>query len=771
MSITFSRLGRMGNLGNQLFQIAFSYGLSKKHNCQLQLPQWEYAKYFKHYEAMIQQYDSAPAVDIVVKNEDEYPDPSRKWVDLIVKEDHFHYNPELWAQYEPDFQTRMVDLIAWGQSMKYWEHCVGDIKKLFEFEAIFKWGLFQRCPVISFDTPVIAISIRRGDFVDNPNYDLLPATYYIQALLEHFSDFRERYNLLFFSDDIEYCKLHFSCLSNAHFADGYNAIEQLCLMSMCDHAIISNSTFSWWGAMLMQFNNPSAKVIRPGYIFAGDLLKTHDDRDYWPEEWIRHDHKNNKINLKDVTFTIPVSYDSSHRKENFDMCIKYLQDFDTNIIVGEHGPHSRFEYARELGCQYMKFDMPAFHRTKMLNDMALAAKTSIVANWDADVIVPPMQLIEAVHRIKTGQAQMVYPYDGQFARVPRQQWYKEVMKMGDAGVFAGQKFPGMGNDPKSVGGAILWDLEAFVESGMENENMISYAPEDAERYYRAEVLGVKRERVNGVLYHMDHMITANSSIQHEHYKGNMVEYHRVKGLSKVDLRAYVDSWGWKKNYTPMYYESIFEESVRSRDVVFEHLKMMGLLDDIRLVIDAGCGIGSWGYELMEKYSIHYMGIDFGVPKDKLVIPASRYLDWDLRQPLTVEDDRSRVMVLSLEVGEHIEEQYIDTFIDNLCKLGGIIVFSAAIPHQGGLHHHTERWQSWWADKFAKRDYYPYDIVDIRSELRKNPDVCHWYAQNMVIYCKELVEDGLDGPVKTSIELDFIHPKMYENTLKHYRIIK
>lgn len=750
--ITFSRLGNMGRLGNQLFQIAFCWGLRVKHGCDLQLPQWEYAKYFRNYAQMIPQYTEAPAIH------------------YTLREGPFHYTHEWFDNYGRRFKDETIDLVAWGQSRKYWEHCVDDIKRLFEFSDEMKIKSVPTIPESSFIRKRLAISIRRGDFCNNPNYDLLPATYYIQALLEHFPDFRKNYTLMFFSDDIEYCKLHFSCLPNAYFAEGVDAIHQLFLMSRCNDAIISNSTFSWWGAMLMQFNNKDAKVIRPGYIFAGPLLETHDDRDYWPEEWVRHDHKNNKINLKDVTFTIPVSYDSRDRKENLDMCLKYLQDFDTNIIVGEHGPHPRFEYVRDLGCQYMRFDMQEFHRTKMLNDMALAAKTSIVANWDADIIVPPMQVIEAVHRIKSGRAQMVYPYDGQFARVSRHSWYAKAMKMVDAGIFAMQKFPGMGEAPKSVGGAILWDMEAFADCGMENEHMISYAPEDAERYHRAQQLDVKVDRVDGPLFHMDHLITRNSSIQHEHYRDNMAEFNKIKAMSRTDLRSYVNSWAWKKNYTPLYYEGIFEESVKSRDVVFRELFALDLVRPEAVVVDAGCGLGSWGHDLRSKFNLGYIGIDFGVPADKLVIKEDQYVDHDLRIPLVPWGIRGD-LVLCLEVGEHIEEEHTDTLIDNLCALGDIIVFSAAIPMQGGLHHHTERWQSWWAEKFAKRGYYPFDITDIRTLLRRSSDVCHWYSQNMVIYCKEMTNEGDCGPVTTSFELDYVHPKMYENTLRHYRILK
>jgi hypothetical protein len=98
--------------------------------------------------------------------------------------------------------------------------------------------------------------------------------------------------------------------TNVHFADELGCkkdIEQLALMSLCDHFIISNSTFSWWGAYLGEKEH--SKIIHPAYHFAGKLLQTSNAKDYYPERWINFDHVGKRIDLSDVTFTVPVSYD------------------------------------------------------------------------------------------------------------------------------------------------------------------------------------------------------------------------------------------------------------------------------------------------------------------------------------------------------------------------------------------------------------------------------------------------------------------------------
>jgi len=499
--VSYSNLGTRGhgNLGNQLFQIASCIGIAKHFGAEAAFPAWEYEKYFEN------------------------PLPKGYSKGGTIKENHFHFAFE---QFDND-----CDITGWLQSEKYFERSKVEVRKQLKFKWKFLGDLMAENKEW-FEKDTIAISVRRGDYVNNPNYALLPINYYIGALLKEFPDYHN-YNIIIFSDDMEYCKLHFQCLPNVYYAEG-NAIEQLCLMSLCDHFIIANSTFSWWGAWLGEKEH--SKVIKPNYHFGYEFGKLNNAKDYYPERWNPFCHRIEKIDLSDVTFIIPVAYDHNDRKENLELAIKNLKaQFDCVVIVGEQGG----KVFEGMGDIYLEFDYKKFHRTKMLNVMSDLAGTPIVINYDADVIIPPMQIIEAVQRVRNG-VDFVYPYDGRFARVPRLH-YDTVNSFNDVGMLAGHKFKGtLEGDASSVGGCIAYNKESFFEAGGENENFISYNPEDLERAERFKKLGYKVERVNGILYHIDHYISADSSQQNPDY--NMGEFRKVQKMDKAQLLTYVQTW-------------------------------------------------------------------------------------------------------------------------------------------------------------------------------------------------------------------------------------
>lgn len=139
-----------------------------------------------------------------------------------------------------------------------------------------------------FNRKTILISVRRGDFVHSKLLFQVPFKYYLLALLKYFPDWRER-NLIFASDDIKYCQVYFGHLKNAFFLEERTPMEQLVIGSNCDDFIISNSTFSWWIAWLGE--EDKSKVIRPIKNFRGRMFQP-DDKDYFPERWIKFDHRN-----------------------------------------------------------------------------------------------------------------------------------------------------------------------------------------------------------------------------------------------------------------------------------------------------------------------------------------------------------------------------------------------------------------------------------------------------------------------------------------------
>lgn len=530
--ITMSAFGRKGRLGNQLFQLTFLIGLCEKHKTKLALTKpWVYGKYFKGFQTHeIGQKPYTP-----------------------VNEGQYHYNPEQFDNL--DYVKKNFDFNGYFQTEKYFDHCKDIIHKAFEFTDEYKAAVLKKNKE-KFGKRTIAVSIRRGDFVNNPNYAQIPITWYYNAIQKHFPHWKGGLtNVIIFSDDIEYCKLHFGNYENVYYAENWFnnndkskyfeenpcAIEQLCMMSMCDHFIISNSTFSWWGAWLGE--KKDSRVIRPKENLAGNLKANNNEKDYYPEHWIVDDE--NKINLKDVTFMIPVSFDHSDRLENMALNVCMLQRyFDTNIIVCEHFS-DRFRKYEEYGCEYFKFTGKDFHRTKMLNQMAVRAKTPIIANWDADVFISPLQILQTVEAIRAG-ADMVFPYDGRFARVPRLPWFKNLEKALDVGIFKNQSFKGMFYaDAKSVGGAIFFNRKSFLDGGGENQNFVSYGPEDVERDARFRRLNYNVQRINGVLYHLDHWRGLNSKSHNQFYKQNHDELDKIYSFQPDQLRAYVNTWPWK----------------------------------------------------------------------------------------------------------------------------------------------------------------------------------------------------------------------------------
>lgn len=714
--ITYSQLGKKGRLGNQLFQIASTMALAKKHGHKAFFPQWKYDQYF----------------------EDQLPRVQDTKLLTVLKEQTYAYHE--WPIADKDY-----DITGWLQSEQYWEGLI-NVKELFSFKTSFKRECRQIMGLENiFEKPTIAISIRRGDFTTNPNYYTLPVGYYIHALFEHFPNWQTEYNLLLFSDDIAYCQVHFGCLPNAHFAIGSD-IHQLCLLSLCDHFIISNSTFSWWGAYLGE--KEGSKVIRPNYLLDGDLLKALDTSTYWPKRWTVFDHAGKKFDFRDVTFTIPVKLDHEDRRKNINLSLCLLQrDFEANYIVGEQGgPH--FEYIGQWA-KYINYPYEQFHRTRMLNEMAKAAETKFIVNWDADMICPPLQLYLAVEKLRNG-ADMVYPYDGSFARVPRKDWFRKIEKHLDIGIVGDHPFSGKRGGPMpttSVGGAVLFNKQSFIEGGMENEYMISYAPEDCERYDRFNMLGFKVQRVHGTIYHMDHFIGPDSTSRQPLFKNNKAEIEKIRNMNKSQLWEYVSTWPWLTEYNNAYYEAISPESIRSARQVYKYLSTIGI--EPKTLVDVGCGIGHWGKEFRGAY----MGIDHDVPKDKFLLPPDRYFNYDLKKVkgVALSDWAQFDMCICLEVAEHLPEDAGDNLIAFLCSLSDRVLFSAAIPYQGGTGHVNEQFQTYWAEKFKANGFGPAK-QQLRELIKDDNDICVWYRQNMVIY-----EKNGQGTIT-----DYVHPQMWMN---------
>lgn len=360
--ITYSQIGKKGNLGNQLFQIASTIGLAKVNNCDYGFFDWKYKKYFKN---------KLPSIDC------------SKYKRIVLEEQYYNYHH--WS-----FENDEYDLIGWLQTEKYFD--IELTKYYFQFTDNLINSVREKFNR-AFLKKTILISIRRGDFVNHPDYFQLPIHYYLNSLIRFFPDWQSR-NLIVLSDDLDYCKFHFSFLDNVFFGEKLNEIEQLCLGSMCDDFIISNSTFSWWSAWLGE--KKDSKVIRPLKNFIGKKSLELDDKDYFPERWIRYYHLNDKIKLENILFCLKF-------KKNSTILQKYiLSFFDVNIEIN---PSSATGYSKS----YV---------------------------FEKDYILPPILIYYSCLKIDEDETKVIINNSNRIFRVSRRLNYSEFLEQNDFGLFS-----------------------------------------------------------------------------------------------------------------------------------------------------------------------------------------------------------------------------------------------------------------------------------------------------------------------------------------------
>ncbi len=213
------------------------------------------------------------------------------------------------------------------------------------------------------------------------------------------------------------------------------------------------------------------------------------------------------------------------------------------------------------------------------------------------------------------------------------------------------------------------------------------------------------------------------------------------------------------NYNSFFYSVQRQRSGRSAHQVVE---LVNAIVRPISVVDVGCGIGAWLSEWRNQGVTDVLGIDGDwVDRGLLQIPSEQFAPHDLSVPF--ETVRSYDLVMSLEVAEHLDKETASPFLDLLTSLGQVILFSAAIPNQGGQHHVNERWQGDWARDFADRGFIAVDCI--RPRIWDNQAVQVWYRQNIVLYVSQ---DALapgsrlahEAELAADRPLSVVHPDLY-----------
>lgn len=247
-----------GGLGNQMFQWAATYSAAKTHNVNFYFD----LSYFKSINK-----PSQWTLDILKFNK----------ISLVEKKftDGLKFLKDTGDLISiPD----NVFLDGFWQSEKYFIEIEKEIRDFYQFDEDIKNYLLNKYPILNENT--VSMHIRRGDYIKYPKIHPMQNIDYYKNAYEKIND--PLVNVLLFSDDIGWCKENLN-FPNSHFIEGENNIVDLCAISMCKHHIISNSSFSWWGAWLNP--NQEKQVIAPTE-WMGDESK-YNDEFIIPSNWIK----------------------------------------------------------------------------------------------------------------------------------------------------------------------------------------------------------------------------------------------------------------------------------------------------------------------------------------------------------------------------------------------------------------------------------------------------------------------------------------------------
>lgn len=260
----------------------------------------------------------------------------------------------------------------------------------------------------------------------------------------------------------------------------------------------------------------------------------------------------NKIDLTDCTFIIPLRIDSEDREQNFKFVMKYFYDkFKTNIIITESSNNDDLvlqnDYSDILEKTNVKLiekpNEKYFRRTHYLNEMLKISKTKITVNYDIDVFMPIHNYWEAKQLIHDG-FDLVYPFsNGKFQLEVPQNYRDEMLNENIIKIDIKRLFL----NRSEYGHAQFFNTESYKNGFGENEEFVSFGPEDQERYYRFLTLGYKISHLeNRYVFHLNHSRNRLSN-KHKHYDSNHKLWDKIKKLSKEEILCYYNNLGYTKN--------------------------------------------------------------------------------------------------------------------------------------------------------------------------------------------------------------------------------
>lgn len=262
--------------------------------------------------------------------------------------------------------------------------------------------------------------------------------------------------------------------------------------------------------------------------------------------------------MMDLTFLIPTRIETEDRLRNIISSVSYLlRHIPAKVIVKEVSNHPTFQfraipeirkYADTSNLEYLyeESQEPLFCKSKVLNDLIVASNTKVVANYDADCILPVDSYHQAYSAINDDQVDVVYPYGCgiyQWKAAYSPEIYERFVNTLDTSVLDENK--SLSNS--TIGWTQFVNRQKYIESYMMNENFISWGCEDDEFYYRMSVLGNRIGRIDNYVYHLEHSRTHNSWFSNPNFNNNYQLWNQIKTFDRNQLMRYYESQDYVKS--------------------------------------------------------------------------------------------------------------------------------------------------------------------------------------------------------------------------------
>lgn len=202
-------------------------------------------------------------------------------------------------------------------------------------------------------------------------------------------------------------------------------------------------------------------------------------------------------------------------------------------------------------------------------------------------------------------------------------------------------------------------------------------------------------------------------------------------------------------------------------------KIMELINP-KSVVDIGCGLGTFLKVFKKEGAIRILGLDGSWCKKDLLfknISQGEFLEVNMEEQISI--NQTFDLAVCLEVAEHISESRAAGFVKDLTQLSDYILFSAAIPKQGGDHHYNEQWLEYWISHFEKSGFKVYDVL--KPFFWNNQKIFWWYKQNMVLFIRDGKESSEILNLPQNSLKNIIHPELFltvvdiseKNAIKRY----